>query len=218
MECLRTALGHVGMLLSFGAAQAPPPGPDNDVLDAAAYVIGPAAEAEVPRHWFVTMAASKNPQVMACPWVSLLGALRQAALSRAAARDVARELPATAAAQDFEKVASDIAFLLAQGITADTNDDVANAAKALEAAGADIIKRLRAAVEEGVVETVREILDKCKLWLPRGEHAAWTCVHRAMAASAAVAGLKQASDGDGMFPTDLTTCSALRALDHADAR
>ena len=38
-----------------------------------------------------------------------------------------------------------------------------------------------------------------------------------MAASAAVAGLKQASDGDGMFPTDTTTCSALRALDHADA-
>ena len=135
VECVREALGHVGVLLSFGAAQAPPPGRDNGVLDAVAYVIGPAAEAEVQRHWCVSMAASKNPQAMACPWVSLLGSLRQAALSRAAARDVARELPVTAAARDFEEAVSDIAFLQAQGITADTNGDVVSAAKALKAVG-----------------------------------------------------------------------------------
>ena len=137
-EHFKEVLTHAGTMLKYAQSNHAAAAENSDLMAAVKYMIRPLQEGregnrgEEIRSWFLKLAESA--ELRKSEWQGLVKRYAPAALESLSADTVALDLQRCVVAQDYKKIASDLAFLKERGLTRESSEPFRLALDALEKA------------------------------------------------------------------------------------
>ena len=146
-------------------------------------------------------------------WQCLVKRYAPAALESLSADTVALGLQRSVVAQDYKKIASDLAFLKERGLTRESSEPFRLALDALEKAQAESDLQLRDAIANNSLKVAQKRLEESRPWHLKETHAFWASCVEVMQAVDSMSSHLLTPGGEHQFEASADSVAALLAFE-----